>query len=659
MKNARRLPEEAVEALRAVVIKSMAYARDYVSEDQERLGDIYAGRDKGGMLFFKPPPTQGVPVDTWVHELKSGIVHRGATTAQLLTSRLRQIYVSNTPGRPQFAIEPRTPGALKASETQEVITDVALSGSGLEAAVQRSAWLAPVQNYVGVRLCYNLRAKDDTDRIKWEVIEAKDCGYEPFSRRFKWHSRVCQWGSLDEPLRKKIMAAAEDGAEEPLAWEPVALCEVFDDSFALETGEEKREHCRAHVFVNLKGDFYKDKRQKRPDLGTYVVTYDLRANPLIISSLMEPAANEDIAPAEAVNWLGLLDAISDCVEQIRREVNSTNNVNVYDADSIQTELLKQAMTQPPGTQIWIPVTGVGQTPQGISHRMRPIERNSILGELITSLQTYLALLDDVTGVGPQDRGVSVNPSKSATEAATLSASSSRTTAARLRKLMQLWEDALHLLFEYQLEYFGKYLEVPTEGVVRKYRIPDPETCRYDFKVGLDEMQNLSRRGRLDTALMGHQMLVNHAVAFPNGESMLVAESLRRTLRALGWVDADAYTTERRQLGSPEDRYTKMLETGKDYMVDENDDPMPHIAFLGSKLSEAAATGNDNIPVDKLMPAIQRYQIILRQREAQAPATAGGRSGVTPGVNAQGEFDNALSQQAELGLPPQMSQQMLR
>lgn len=657
MKNARRLKEEAVEALRAAAVAAIAKCRDYVTDDQERLAEIYAGRDGGGVLFFAQPPEGGVPVDQWVNELKSGAVNTGSMTANLLTSRLVQIFVSSTPGRPQFVVEPRTPGALMAAETQECVSDVTLSGSRLDDAVRRAAWLDPIQNYVGVRLCMNPHSRDATDKVKWEVIEAKECGYEPYSRRFTWHARVAQWGSLDDALRKAILKNVEHD-EEPNPWDPVALTEVFDERFALENGDEARKGCRVHVFANLRGKFYKDPRQVKPNLGDYVITYDVVQSPLVIEANMEPGPLEDVAPVEAVNWMGLLNAITDCVEQIRREVAATNNINVYDADNIQQELLKKVMMAPPGTQVFLPVTGVGSMPQGINSRLRPIERNSILGELITSLQSFLALLDDATGVGPQDRGVSINPSKSATEAATLSASSSRRTAARLRTQMRRWERCLRVLFEWQREIYGEYLEVPIEGVIRKYRVPDPSTTRYAFTVALDEMENLSRRGRIDTQMMAHQLIVNHAVAFAQiGESILAAESMRRSLKALGWKDADAYTTARRVLGSPEDRYTKMLETGRDFPVDENDDPTRFIAFLGAKLQEAVATGNENIPVDRLEPAIQRYQVMLRQKEA-AQVTAG-RSNVVPGVNAQGEMDNQISQQMQMGLPPQMSPQMFQ
>lgn len=650
----RRLAEEGIAALQDAVVRAMQRTQEYVSANQERLADIYVGRDPGGTLYL---PDGGIPFDVYMDATRAQHWRVPDTGANLLMSRLQQVFVASTPGRPIFTIEPKTPGAQAVAESQELVTDIVLDGSGTLEAVRRAAWLDPIQNHVGVRLCENSHSRDATDKVKWEVIEATDCGVEPFSRRFKWHGRVCQWGSLPKELRERAIALKPPGDANPNPWDAVALTEVFDEAFAIEGDDDKRKGCRVHVFINFAGKFYRDRRAKRPDVGEYLVTHDLYCCPLDVTANLESAPAEDVSPAEAAAWIPILNMIQNVVVQIERECSATNSINVYDADNIPQEIMKAVLTQPPGKRVWVPVSGVGGSPQGISHRMRPIERDSILGELITSLQAYLALLDDVTGVGPQDRGVSINPSKSATEAGVLSASSSRRTAARLRTQSKRWENMARILFEYQKEYFGDYIDVPLDGVTRKVKIPDPKTCRFAFRISLDEMENLSRRGRLDTLMMTHTVLTRHAATFPNGESMLVAESLRRLLKSMGWVDADAYTTERRQLGSPEDRYTKMLETGRDYVVSESDDPMPHIAFLGAKMAEAVATGNDNIPVDKVAQAAQKMLVILRQREAQAAVQSANPSTI-PGVSAQGTVDNGIAAQLQAGLPPEMSSQIL-
>lgn len=652
-------PADAIKALQDAVVRAMVDTREYVTRDQGRLADIYSGRSRGGVLVFEPP-RDGIEASQWVHELRSGSYTFGTTTANLLTSRLIQVFVNSAPGRPQFNITPRTAGAAKVAETQEALTDILVSGARLEEAVRRAAWLDPVQNYVGVRLFYNEQARDATERAVFKVIEAEFCGEEPFSRRFCWHARIEQWASLHESIRVAVgKAARARGAsnfEEPQPWEGVAFTEVFDTAFALEDGDRTRKDCRVHVFVNPTGQFRKDRRTKKPDLGHYVGTYTERACPLVIEANMEPAANEDVAPAEAAQWLGLLDAISDTTEQIRREIQAANNHTLYDSDAIAQEVMQKVMNLPAGTQAYIPVR-VGNDSRGISHTMRPVERNSLLGELITALQTYLALLDDVTGVGPQDRGISVNPSKSATEAATLSASSTRRTQARLATQDRRWSRLLGVLFEFQREFWGKTVEVPIEGVVRTFNVPDPKTARFAFAVGLDEMQNLSRRGRLDSLMMGHTVLTRHAATFPQGEPLVVAESLRRLLKALGWVDAAAYTTEVRPAGSPADRYTKALESGKDIPVHENDQHTAFIAYYGAKMTEAVAEGQDGIPLIVLQNAIQKHQVYLRQKESMQVQDAGNPSTV-PGLSPQGDPDNQMVAQINAGLPPEMTNQML-
>jgi hypothetical protein len=596
-------------------------------------------------------------MEQFMEELKGGVYNVGSNVLNLLTSRAVQIFVASTPGRPTFNIIPKNGAAARLAEQQDELVDVWVEGSGMEEAVRRAAWLDLFQTHVGVRLCENPRARGPYARMEFKVIEAPDCGYEPFARRFQWHARIEQWGALPEDLRKRCLEALDSNTPEPKPWEAVALTEVFDTDFAVEMGDEKRKNCRVHVFVNLSGKFYRDRRNKKPDLGTYVVTHDLRCSPLYISSNMEAAPGEDMAPVEAAQWVGLLDAISDCVEQIKREISTTNNETLYDADRISQEVLSKAFSQPAGKRIYIPVSGATDA-RGISHTMRPVERNSILGELITSLQTYLALLDDLTGVGPQDRGISVNPSKSATEAATLSASSSRRTAARLNKQANRWESLARIVFEYQRDYYGETIETPGNGIVRVLPVPSPEQAHYEFKVALDEMENLSRRGRLDTHMMMHTVLTRDAATFVQGVPKLVRESQRRLLKSAGWTDIDNYLDRPVIEGGPEDRYIAALENGKDIPVYEDDDHALFISYYGKIMERAVASGQDGVPMPALQQALQRHQMLLRARDAAAINGAANPSPV-PGMSGQGEVDNAMRQQLQLGLPPQMSPQMLQ
>jgi hypothetical protein len=649
----RRLSDDAVEALKSAVVKAMQAVAVEVSANTDRIADIYVGRESGGSMFI---PTAGVPVDIWMDAVRASPIQGGNTGVNLLMSRLLQVFVSQTPGRPRFTIEPKTKGAQMASETQETIFDIALDGSETVEAVRRAAWLDPIQNHVGVRLCKNEHARDATDVIKWQVIEASDCGYEPFSRRFTWHARVTQWGDIPAEMQKLIMAQQPDRTTEPNPWDAVALAEVFDEALALEKGDASRKGCRVHVFVNLSGKFYRDKRAKRPDIGTYVVTHNLRCAPLSVIANMEPAPNEDVAPAEAASWVPVLATIQDIQAQIKHEVDSSNSVIVYDEQAIQAEQIAKLRQQAPGTHVYLAVNG---REGRVDSLMRPVERDSILGELLTCLQTELALLDDLTGVGPQDRGLSINPSKSATEASVLSASSSRRTAARLRTQSKRWEAMARILFEYQQEYFGKLLEVPTEGVVRTLQVPNPETCRYAFKISLDEMENLSRRGRLDTNMLVLTTVTQFSATFPQGAPKIAREALRRMVRSAGWVDADAYITAPFVDNSPQDRYTTALESGKDIPVYPDDDHLQYIAFYGKKMEAAVMGGNSDIPMPVLVNAVQKHQMYVKQNEAMQAVPGGPSASPVPGVSAQGAIDNNISRSLDVGLTPVMSQQTLQ
>lgn len=659
MRNHRRLSDEAVKAAQDAVAEAMGHVQDYVTGSARRLSDLYTGRTKGGTLLITPPtlPMDGIPIQQLARELETGGYSTGTTVLNLLTSRLVQIYVAQTPGRPTLNVVPKNGAAARLAEQQDELVDFWVEGSRMEEAVRRAAWLDPLQCHVGVRLCKNPRARGPYDMVEWKVIEADDCGYEPFSRRFKWHARRVQWGSLDKDMQERILDAHPGMHETPKPWSAVALTEVFDEALALEENDSKRKGCRVHVFANLAGKFYKDKRYKKPDIGTYIVTYDVRRCPLIVTSNMPTAPDEDVAPVEAAQWVGLLDAISDAAEQLRRETNSTNNVVLYDTAAFDPQQIEKFAVSPTGHQVLLGVATNGE-PKGVSDRMRPVERNSIISELITSVQTYLALLDDITGVGPQDRGISVNPSKSATEAATLSASSSRRTAARLNHQANRWEEMARIMFDYQREFFGDTVETPGNGIVRVLPVPSPEQAHYEFKVALDEMENLSRRGRLDTHMMMHTVLTRDAATFVQGVPKLVRESQRRLLKSAGWTDIDLYLDRPVIEGGPEDRYIAALETGKDIPVYEDDDHALFISYYGKIMERAVASGQDGVPTPALQQALQRHQTLLRARDAAAINNAANPSPV-PGMSGQGEVDNAMRQQLQLGLPPQMSPQMLQ
>lgn len=651
----RKVEEGGVAALKDALVRAMGRVQEYVTANQERIADIYVGRDPGGTMLIPPG---GIPQDVWLDSTRAQSWNAPDTGVNLLMSRLLQVYVASTPGRPTFNIIPKNGAAARLSEQQDELTDVWVEGSRMSEAVKRAAWLMPIQNHVGVRLCENYHSRDAYDKIKWEVVEALDCGVEPFGHRFKWHGRICQWGDLPEETRMAALALRKVGEPEPNPWDAIALTEVFDTAFALEKGDDSRKTCRVHTFVNFAGKFYRDNRARRPNVGEYVGTYDIKVAPLHIVSGMPPAPHEDVSPAEASAWIPTLNMIQNLVMQIERESSDTNNIVLYDVDKIHPDAIKKAWAESKRNGgVFLPVSGA-EASRGISHTVRPVERNSILGELITSLQTMLALLDDATGVGPQDRGISVNPSKSATEAATLSASSTRRTQARFRAIAELWETMAQVVFEYQREYFGKTVEIPRDNIVRTIPVPSPESARFEFKVALDEMENLSRRGRLDTHMMMHTVLTRDAATFAQGVPKLVRESERRLLKAAGWTDIDFYLDRPVIEGGPQERYIEALETGKDIPVYEDDDHALFVGFYGKLLEKAVTTGEDGIPVAALQQAIQRHQVLLRQRDAAAISQSGNPSPV-PGMSAQGDADNNLVAQLQAGLSPRMNQQMLQ
>lgn len=638
----------------------MGHTRDQITGSAERIAGLYTGRDPGGTYVGGgEPPMKGVPLGDWISETRTRGYGVAETGVNLFLSRHQQVFIASDPGRPNWTILSLNAQAMKQAEDQEKLSDAIANGSGLDAAVSRSAFLAPLQTHVGTKLVKNPRSRGDHDKVSWEVIEADYCGTEPFSARFTWHSRIEQWGAIPAAWKKELKLPP---GEAPKPWEACGVVEVYDTGFALEDGDAERKDCRVHVFLQPKGKFYKTTASRRAEVGDYCITHDLPCSPLFVDSNLEPAPNEAVAPAEAAAWVPILNMIANTVNQIDRQVRNTDRFILYDQNAVDkatlTKMLQSAATS---AESWLPVTVNEQAlARGISHTARPLERDSVLGELIEALSTHMALLDDVTGVGPQDRGMSINPSKTATESGVLSAAASRRHAARLRKLARRWEAMLRIVFYFQREFYGEYMKIPGDGVLNTIRVPDAAEASFSFVVSLDEMENLSRRGRLESAMMVHTVLTNHSRTFPNGEPRVVRESLRQLLQKAGWKEADLFFDIPVVDVDPKDRYITALRSGKSIVVREDDNHESYLAYYGAKSAELAGGAQDDAgALGLLQEAIAKHQVYLRQRaSAGIGSRGGGNTSTVPGVSAQGDVDNQISAAVNAGQPPQLNPQQL-
>ena len=643
-----KLSTEEVSALKTLVEKAMREVRTPITANQEIIADLYTGRDPGGNAVLLPEG--GLQ---WDKLPEMGGRHNAPdTTANLFLSRLRQIVVSTTPGRPNFEISALVPGASYQVETQQILTDVIMRQTNIAEVFERAAFLGPTQNYFGIKMIPNPNAEHILDRLSFEAIEASQCGFEPHGRRFTWHTYQKQWGELPKSQRPTI----GPGHQTPNNWDVVTLTEVYHEKLSL--GSESYSYPMS-TFVNVEGKIW-ERRRKTPRLGDYVGTIDLPAPVLVIDRYLDPAPNEDVSPAEVSSWVPLMRQIVAVLVQITQEISSTNSEILYDTDAIPAHIIDHVRRAPSGKKIYIPVN-VNDAQRGVNSTMRPVERNTPLGDYLSTLQMLLGLFDDVTGVGPLDRGAPANPEKSATEAAQLSAAADRRNQDRMRVLARVWGKAAHLVFRWQRELYGDTMEVPTaSGITRNYQIPHPDTSRFTFQVNVAELSNKSRSQQMNTLMTAHTLLVNDATSLQDPNALrMVGESRRRLLKALGWVDVDLYDAAIFGETGPQERYINMLESGNPIPVYRDD---KHEAYLGAymKLMErAVASHNSDIPVAILNLAIEEHALYLQEQQAMMAEQAGMSVAPVPGVSATGGVDNQVAAQMAAGQAPEQTPQTVR
>jgi len=639
------LTDEAAEALKQAVRGAMTAARAQVVAHQSEIGDLYTGRvtitrhrpdydslPSGGLSINQPHPTK-----------TSFQTREQRISANLFLSRLRQVMVQITPlGTPSWRPEALVGEAVGLVEDQQLILDALASSSGMEHVVERLALLLPTQPYFGVRIW----PAEDKGPIagsvqRWEAIEADFCGYEPFHRRFSWHSYSIQVGDAPEFVEKY---ATEHLNRKP--WETVIVTEVFHPGF--EFGDDVTYTASPAVptswFVSGAKELY-PRRRKSPDLGELVHTADTDAPVLYIDRALDPAPGEDFAPPEVASWIPIYRSIVKVLDQIIHEVQTTNRVNLYDAEAISDPEIQKILKANPGDEVYVKVDTAkitGENSRGVNATMRPTERNSALSEYIATLNLLLSLYDDVTGVGPLDRGTAVNPEKSATEAAGLFQAAGDRRRDRLRVMARVLVAMGEMYMVRQRKLLGETTTVvlsDTQSV--DIRVPNAPMA---IRLNASALEAMSRADSLEALMTAHTILVNDAATFQSPSALrMLDESRRRLLKKMGWKDIDQYVDTLPETRDPLTRYIRALHTGEEIVVMESDN---HAAYIQT-YTDISVQPKANIVL--LQDAILRHQSVAKK--LQQNVQQGDPQAPVPGVGATGQVDNNAAAELAAGQLP--------
>jgi hypothetical protein len=649
------LSDDEASALKGLVEAALKETSLLVEPWVRIFADMYTGRDPStgigtsAVALANPDDANntitldlggtGLPGDSSVRLPKAA--------ANLVLSRIRQRVIATTPGVPRFDVTALVDGGVRLAEDQAALFDVIIPNTGIESQMERVAFLLPTQCYVGLRLLTNHDAAFPHQAVGWEAVDATHCGYEPFLHRFNWWTYSTQFGALPDDVQTFLTRGMSD-VDQPEPWALVGVTEVYHQGLAFDSNRHTGYEVPASMFVRLEGDVWHGRRVN-PELGEYVHTMMLRGPVLAIERGLDPAPNEDVAMPEVLSWLPLMRSIGIVIDMIMSEVQNQNTTILYDKEALGT-VVKQLINVRPGQTVYLPVHVDDGDTRGVNATMRPVERNSTLPDLINTLNILLALFDDVSGVGPVDRGAAVNPEKSATEASALVNASGRRNTDAIRVQARLWATGGTMFMLHQRDLLGERIRIPQKGnIIRDMLVPDPKNTPLNLRVDPTSFENQGRQGKIDTEMLVITTLTNVAASLQNPNALrMVNEALRRFLKAVGWKDGDDYMATS---ADPIARYVDALETGQPIPVLGDDNHAAYIAGYQSILERGMDATRD-VDVGMVTDALQRHQVLF------AEASQATRLSPVPGMASNGALDNQIAGATAAGGVPALTKQQL-
>ena len=622
-------------------------------EGQERLiNDLYTGRDANAAGLTNSSSLSNL-LSLYPDRAVTGTWSPPEMGINIMLSRLQQLMGAMVPSKPTFHAKARVAGAARLAETQNKIAQFASDHGKLRAAMKEAAFQGMMAPYFGARLQVNPDARGPWERIQYASVAARDCGYEPHSRRFMWHSHRVQFGDLPAHIKSKI------DPKNPLnPWDLIRLTEVWHEGFRFgHKDAEDIKTCPVSYYLMPEPldpasapDFDKDPAER--DFGQYVLTENVPACPLVIGAFNEPAPGEDVSPVEVVAWLPHIRKIVQTLVQINREVRNLNTVQLIRKGAVDKKTLDSLIQDGvPSETVYIEVD-TDDSESGVNATWRPVEQSDNLNSLLTVLQTDLALFDDMIGLSPMERGMAQNPRKSATEAQSITAASSRRSRARLEVIAAAFSDLFQVQFAYQREAFGTTIDIPrADGIAERLDVPNPQVAYFAFEVDPVELGHLTKQGDADALFNALTVVTNTLATFQGAIPKPARVLLRDVLTAQGYPDADALIELPTMEGTPQDRLMEHLLSGAPIEVSAEDQHQAFIAYysgIGGKLISGRPDAAAEVET-----AIAQHNVHLR-RQAAANIQAQASPNVVPGVSEAGP-DNAIQSALLAGEPPPFAQ----
>lgn len=623
-----------IEEIREAVHSSRSDLLLGLGRNRQLIADVYAGRE----------PQQFQPADWWLGRqsltnmsaIGSGIPE---ATSNFLYATLQVLLAALFPATPSVRCEPVTGGAQRWAEAETKLIQYALRHAGTAEAVQRQAHLALVSGWSGLRV----RMKNTGpmhERVRLVAVDPVACGWETFTRRFAWHVSLMQRADVPQAWLARFegenqragRTEAEDRYEKSDA-DLYQVTEVFVRSFGkLNMQRVVFLACHPDRAVSGRGPAGGPAEEGyREDLGTFVWMDDLRSIPIHFVRFAEsPNDSEDVPPAEVLSWMPALASLTLIRRKINNEVRNANAINLYDKSHVDPENIEEHLIGD-STQLWLPVTTSSKITEadpsfGVSNRVRPVERDQLIRDLVLAWQMEMSTWRELTGLGELQRGQFPEQFQTATTAQIVQSNSQLRNLFRRTQLARTLAAAAGTIAAEQRWIYGDSIEPPTGPgleAIETITVPDPKLYPFAFHVDAVELGALAARGDTQALAIAFQTQMQLEMS-PNAGAMspIGRELAARYYMTLGIHDARALLPRAIVGDDPDRALREAVAEERPVSVRPDQDHAMHYAYFERVANEELAAGRGSSRVAQLaVDAMRRHRIYLNAREAERARTA--------------------------------------
>jgi len=612
------LDQDTIQQLGQDVAQATQYLTSALQDSRSLIAAIYKGEDPdnpGNYILPGLPNYGSISISSHVFQ---------DATANLLFSNVQTLLAALYPATPTIKAVPAVGGATELAEQQTKLHQFVFSNADATNAWQRAILYALFHGYAGLKLLYK-KSGPINKRIRLEAIDPIACGWEPFLHRFSFHSYYIAVSELQPEWRKGLPNNLQ-----LKPWETLRITEVYLHGYA---GVNDTMVVFANPEAQKNEPQALDLWQQPPGIGQPIAEQKTKTNPIAFVRFTEPAPGEDVPPAEVVSWLPLIRLITTILRKIEREVLLANRLLLYDGSSIKPEQIQQ-IDIGGANEYWLKVSPEGFEGvinaefSGVSNRVRPVERDSLLPDLVASLNVARDMLEEVTGIRQIQKGIFPGGRQTAAEVQVVSSNAELRNLVRREAITAAFTQLARAVHDIQRDVFGEYIELPSKAGIETILVPNPQIAQFAFRIDPVELGHLARRGDPNATLTALQILTQVRAQFRGAMPPEIRFMVRETLKALGIQEYDNLTiAPPMSEDDPVMAVTEALLEGRDIVAMPGQDHEAHMAVIQQMLNRELAKPQPNIElVNKLKNGLDAHRIAINSQRAVSSAEAEGIPG---------------------------------